>query len=400
MVNGYNYSVIRSKYFWVGLSGFAVLNILLYLFIYLFHDVVPFSEYNYVYNAHHFLKDPRIDGGRFDFLRALGQYDAQWYLRIAGEGYPKHPTNVNMEDKSVMDGLTYAFFPFYPIVLGILGRLVGSTEAAGFVLANLFLVLNFLSLYYLIKCLSSEKVAIKTIFLLMFFPLSIYFRSYFTEGLYLFLLIWFGYFLIQKRLFVAGVCLGLLTVTRGSGWLIYLLYVLVVVGLVKRKRTSFGVGIAGVAISLVPLALWFAYNFIQTGNALYFFAVRTAWTGDLSPFINLAQSYFKVVAFVTLPFHGFYYSKIDSLVILWGLILLLKSQSLIHRYLWITALFLWITPLAVNGTISFSRMQSVSFPLFFYLALSLKGFWYWLLLGFFVVSLYGASLFFVNWWWI
>src|SRR6266496_2220287 len=66
-------------------------NVLIYACTIVFHSGFPFHQFNYTYNAYHFMADPRADGGLFDFLPALGQYDAQWYLRIAATGYPDIP---------------------------------------------------------------------------------------------------------------------------------------------------------------------------------------------------------------------------------------------------------------------------------------------------------------------
>lgn len=97
---------------------FVLLNILLYLFITLFYNRVPFNDYNYYNNAHHYFDDPRIENGNFNLIQSLGVWDAQWYLFIASEGYPKNPSTSTVGDKSIMDALSYAFFPLYPLILG------------------------------------------------------------------------------------------------------------------------------------------------------------------------------------------------------------------------------------------------------------------------------------------
>src|SRR3989338_2983125 len=127
---------MSSKIF-IGFFLFIAVNFILYANIFVNHDKVPFNSLLYFDSAHHFLKDERAVGGQFDFLRAMGQYDAQWYLKIAKTGYPKNPTTVSMEEKSVMDGLTFAFFPLYPLILSFLNKPINNIETTAFVVSNL-----------------------------------------------------------------------------------------------------------------------------------------------------------------------------------------------------------------------------------------------------------------------
>src|SRR3989344_4143949 len=95
-----------SRNFRISLLAFVLINLALYIFIYIFGPTVEFARHNYFYNSHHYLEDLRaVDGSAFNFLRSLGQYDAQWYLKIAQEGYPKNPKVISIFNKQVMDGL-------------------------------------------------------------------------------------------------------------------------------------------------------------------------------------------------------------------------------------------------------------------------------------------------------
>ena len=180
-----------NKKFHLNLGIFLIINIIFYGFIILFNTRIPFSAYDYRVNAHHYLTDQRINKKSFNLLDALGQYDAQWYLKIAEKGYPKNPAPETLDNKKIMGGLSYAFFPFYPVILSIFNAPIGNIEFSAFTVANILLILNFLSLYFMIKQFYSPGIAFKTIFLLFLFPFSMFYRSYFTEGLFLFLLIWF-----------------------------------------------------------------------------------------------------------------------------------------------------------------------------------------------------------------
>lgn len=140
--------------------GFVVFNILLYFLLTIFHKAVPFHKSNYVYNAHHFLQDERVnDLSNFSFLRAMGQYDAQWYLKIAKTGYPESPKVIEITDKSEMDALTYAFFPLFPLMVRTVDLIINNIELSAFLLVNTLMLANFGSIYFVTKKLVDENTA-------------------------------------------------------------------------------------------------------------------------------------------------------------------------------------------------------------------------------------------------
>src|SRR6266852_2744550 len=99
----------QNKIFVYSFGLFVLLTVFLYLFIFLFNRSVPFHAFNYRYNSHHYFVDPRIQGQKFDFILALGQWDAQWYLKIAETGYPTGRQIEQYHDPHIMGGLSYAF---------------------------------------------------------------------------------------------------------------------------------------------------------------------------------------------------------------------------------------------------------------------------------------------------
>ncbi|MBU3978902.1 glycosyltransferase family 39 protein, partial [Patescibacteria group bacterium] len=269
--------ITPSKKLWLYLSIFIILNILLYLFIFLFNSKIPFSKFDYTKNAHHYLADPRIKGGEFNFLRAMGQYDAQWYLKIAEEGYPKNPTITDMNNKRTLDGITYAFFPLYPLILSFVNFPIKNIELTAFITSNLIMLAIFFSLYIIIKNLYDENKALKTIFLLFFFPFAIFYRSYFTEGLFLLLLIWFAYFLIKKQWLRTAFFLSLLFVTKPIGAFFGLLFLFFIINSYRHKRINMRLLIYSLTVSILPFLGWLAYCYINTGIPIYWMTAYSNW---------------------------------------------------------------------------------------------------------------------------
>ena len=365
-----------------------------------FHSALPFQQTNYTQNSHHFLLDARINGGPFVFLRALGQYDAQWYLRIATNGYPAHPTNIDMQDKTAMDGLTYAFFPLYPLLIAALNVLVGNVELSAFLLSNLLIILNTISLYLLIQKLYNPSIAVKTTLLLFLFPFSIFFRSYFAEGLQLLFLIWFAYCMSQKRMLPAACVLACLNVTKGNSMLLIVYFGIYLVWRTLTHQEKWLNTLIALLISGLPLAGWVLFNYIQTGDPLYFHSVYQSW--DSTPlYLNASMNVLSMVSLFSLPLHYFEHSFIDSFIAIATLVMLVFSWKRLPSVLWWIGFILWLTPFISHNLMSFSRYQSVSFPLFLFLALLLRNKKAYIPVAIiFSGLLILTSLYFINWYWV
>ena len=375
-------------------------NIAIYAIMVEFHAALPFQRINYVYNSHHFLPDSRASDGPFDFLRALGQYDAQWYLKIAATGYPANPSVTSMADKAVMDGLTYAFFPLYPMLVATANLVIGNVELAAFVVSNLLIIANAFSLYFLIRKLFNPALAIKTTLLLFLFPFSIFFHSYFAEGLQLLLLIWITYFLIQKKFLPCGVLLGLLNVTKGTSLLVNVLFIVLLAHQVFTHKLKFASGFLYLVVTAIPLSLWAIYNYVQTGNLFYFYAIQKSW--DSTPaYLHLFQNLWTILRLFELPLHFFHGSYINTALAIFILILLILSRKHLPPILWWTSFLLWFTPFISIDLMSFSRYQSVSFPLFLFVALLARNNKVFVpIVVVFSGLLIFTSLCFVNWYWV
>lgn len=389
-----------SRQFIYSLALFIAINVVLYTTIFSLHGKIPFNTYIYKNSSHHFFRDERAYGGAFNFLRALGQFDAQWYLKIASTGYPPNPTVTSMINKKVMDGLTYAFFPLYPLVLSMVNIFVGNIELTAFITANLIIIALFVSLYYIINKLYTHNVALKTIFLIFVFPFGIFFRSYFTEGLFLFLLVWFVYFLVKKQLFLLSLSSSLLYVTRPTG--LFLLPLIAVLMAIEIRRNKLSPVIACIyfTLSLLPFGLWLLFNYKFTGNPAYWMNVQQSWFTTPSTFNTIRYNLTIIANFFRLPTHDFHRSRVDIAIIIYAAFLLYASRKHLKKELWWISFLFWLLPLLTHDTISYSRYQSVNFPLFIFLAQKLQGKAFIAVSAILFAILLITSLYFVNWYWI
>jgi hypothetical protein len=389
--------MFRKKQFLLSLALFILLNTALFLFVFGFNNLLPLHTHGYNH-AHHYLRDTRVYADRYEFLRSLNVWDAQWYIKIAKVGYPLKEKN--FYDGSPMGKLTYAFFPLYPVTLFGFNYLFQNIELTAFILTNLLLLANFFSLYYIVTKLYSEKIAVKAVWLLFIFPFSIFYRSFYTEGIFLLLLIWFSYFLIQKRWLFAAMLAAGLFVTRPNGIVLgSILFYSFYKALGKRKlRPVKALAYIGIALSLFLVWLYFCY--VQAGNAFYWVEVQKVWYTSSSigeTFIKNISTYFF---FYDLPFHDQRKSQLDTAMMVITLFLIILSKKFLKPQLWWISFFIWLIPLLTRDTMSFARYQIVSFPLFIYLAYILKGVSLWVISVLFLVFLFVAMLYFVNWYWV
>ncbi len=373
-------------------------NLALYMFMLFGNNIFPFHKHNYLYNAHHYFEDPRIKDGSFRLLRVLGVYDSQWYLKIADKGYPKNPTTLNNNNKTIMEGLSYAFFPLFPFLLSLLNYFINNIELTAFLFNNILFLINCCSIYYIISKVFSKTLALKTTILFIIFPFSIFFRSYFAEGLFLFLLLWFTYFLKEKKFMVSAIFLSLLYITKGNSFLLYFLYLYRLTQTYTLRKFSNATFFSLLVLPFLGTAVWFSYCFLQTGNFLYFMSVRHAWSpyGIEAFFLNI----YNLMMTPFLRLHSFHSSQVDNVMFLLSIFLLTKAKRILpNEFLWANILLLSVYFIG-QDLISFSRNTSIFFPIFIYLAYILKGKLYVLILLLFSVSLSVITLLFINWYWI
>jgi Gpi18-like mannosyltransferase len=266
--------------------------------------------------------------------------------------------------------------------------------------SNILLLANFFSLYYVISRLYSERIALKAILLLFLFPFGIFYRSYFTEGLFLLLLTWFAYFLIRKKLFIAAIFTSLLFVARPNGSVMGLIFFYQLYKAVRAKKLSLMMAGLYTVLIVIPYGAWHYLCYMNAGDPFYWYHVQSLWYSSSSVLQTVWDNIMRVLTYWQLPLHEAHNSKVDTLIVILGGILLFKSKKFLKPQLWWISLLLWIFPLLLKDTMSFSRFQSVSFPLFIYLAMTLNKAYFIIVSAIFFILLCMTSIIFVNWYWV
>lgn len=376
---------------------FFVLLCFFYAFMYFARTAVPFHSQHYRDYHNKYFQTTQRQSVPENFIHNLVIYDAQWYMQLASNGYAS-PSPQELKNPAQNPAvLGYVYFPLYPFVVAVGNTLVGNVEVTAFFISLFLQGGNAALLYVLVKKITTAETAAKTVLLLFAFPFSIFFRSYYTENLFLFLLLLFSFAMMTKRYMAAALPLGLLLVTRGAGMLLLPLYAYFLLHAIRHKNLRTLHAIAALCLACIPLIGWTIFCWYQTGDPFIFFTVKQYWLQTRFPILRTLYTF---SIFPWLPFHDFHASKIDIIMIMSTGILLFKSKKILPSVLWWIALCLWITPLLTHDTMSYSRYQIVNYPLFLYLADQVKGKQYWIFVILSALSLLCVSVLFLNFYWI
>jgi hypothetical protein len=270
---------------------------------------------------------------------------------------------------------------------------------AAFIFSNLLLAIGFSSLYLFISHFYSPGLAVKTVWLFFAFPFSIFYRSYYTENLLLILSIWFLYFLINRRFTISAIFLSLLNITKGRLFPLNLMFVCLLFFYYRKHHTPFRHYLLPMLICMLPISIWIAFNYLSTGDPLFFSRVIDLWE-PAPPFISLLKNLIVIINFPFLALHSFHSSQIDVFMLILSLILIYKCRAYLRRELWWFTFLITLFPLLVIDLMSFSRYQTLCFPLFLYVAAKLPRPAYFIVLTVMIPLLFITSLYFVNWYWV
>ncbi|MCL4528763.1 MAG: hypothetical protein M1282_05060, partial [Chloroflexi bacterium] len=150
-------------------------------------------------------------------LDIFARWDSRWYFSIIKDGY----------QAPVQWGTSYsnmAFFPLYPYLVKSLGWFGldlpnGYYILVGLILSNLCFLASAVLLYKLIigPLGFRHATAQRTLGLLLVFPASFFFASFYPESLFLFLTLAAFTLALQEKWLLTGVCTALAILARPQG---------------------------------------------------------------------------------------------------------------------------------------------------------------------------------------
>jgi len=289
------------------------------------------------------------------FLWGHLNFDGEHYLAIAKDGYSPG---------------RYFFFPLYPLLVNALSH-IGNTSTvslavSGLIISHTAFLIALIGLYKLVKLDFSVKIAQLTLVVLVSFPTSFYFLSFYTESLFLCLVVWAFYAARLKKTFLAGLLGALSTATRLVG--LVLLPSLFLESASRRKC---------LILAVVPIGLlaYMLYLTRLTGDPLAFVHGIEAFGQQRSSSpILLPQVFFRYLVRIipNLNWHYFAGVFVTLLEFIVGSVFTLMSLLSFFRLRLSYSLFLagtFILPTLSGSFSSLPRYVLVCFPAFILVAM-------------------------------
>jgi 4-amino-4-deoxy-L-arabinose transferase-like glycosyltransferase len=198
--------------------------------------------------------DPRHWGPNFFFLGPWQRWDTNWYLDIARQGY------------AVGNGTTN-FPPLYPMLVGLLGRvLFEQYMLAALLISSLAYIGTLYYLYILAQRFFNEERARYAVLFMATFPSAFFLLSGYTESLYLALALAAFYYGEQKRWLLAAGLAALASITRLQGVILVIPLFFLYIQQQDFKWRKIGREGWLLLISPAPLVAYMLYVYLIVGD--------------------------------------------------------------------------------------------------------------------------------------
>lgn len=235
----------------------------------------------------------QVANGEPSFVWKLANMDGRHYIWIARDGYT---------------GTNFAFFPLYPIMVGLVHRISSLTFIYSGILVSVLSTIG--AIFFIIKITRLEEKkesVLETIILLLFFPLSFLLNAVYADALFLFLTTAAFYFARKKRWLIAGIFAALSSLTRITGMALF--PALIVEWWLQNNRPKISLNLlkkflhqAAIApiLNFLGFALYPLYLQINYGNWLLFQISMKAWKQErfVIP-IQVVYRYFRIFTTVS-----------------------------------------------------------------------------------------------------
>lgn len=307
---------------------------------------------------HHFLLYP------------FGNFDAVYYLMIAGAGY-----TVNA-----------GFFPLFPFFLWIISLPFGSVVSfypiqyiLATVLVNATVLGTIWFLYKLVRLDFAKETALEVVVAFLFFPTAFFLACFYSEGLFVLLTVSSFYSARRRNWALAGITGILLTATRlvGVAILPALLWEWYCWWRNDEKKTLRNFTLTFFPLALTPIGLiaYMLFNQYKWHDALFFVHAQGAFGNNrsISSVVILPQTLFRylnILTSVSSLQYEWWISLLELVSVLFALFFLYLAIKRKIRLSYI--IFSFIAFLIPSSTGTFTGMPRyilVIFPIFIALAL-------------------------------
>jgi hypothetical protein len=310
-----------------------------------------------------------------ELLNLPVRWDAGWYLQIASEGYRYTSTDPTVQQNIV-------FFPAYPMLVRVVGRILGgrltSDVAAGMALSVLAFGGALVYLFLFAREFVDEEASEWTVWLVAAYPFAIFYSALYSESLFLLGAVAAFYHFSKQEYWRAGAWGLLVGLTRMNGAMLAAPLLILAMSpwlpkaLVPRTRVPrpSAKAFAAAVAPCLGLAVFVLFLWTITGHPFAWLTAQLAWGRKYQGLAVLVADQYAVLAngglsaYASTP--GY-----DVLNVA-GALFAIAALWPVGRRLGIAyALFIFlnIVPALTTGTLmSAGRFSSVVFPAFIWLA--------------------------------
>jgi Gpi18-like mannosyltransferase len=226
-----------------------------------------------------------------DWSAPLLKWDAAWYVDIARDWYHFSPL-VAPEANPV------AFFPLYPLLIRVFNAVILGSDrtlpASALIVANLSALLGLAVLYRLVQSEFGTRLAQRTVWYFVVFPVSFYLTAAYAEPVFLAACVIAIYAARANRWWLGGVAGAAATLSRPYGILI--ICPLAIEYIRQHRKEPGGLMQASALAVLLPgiaLLAWMSYLYALSGDPLIFVKTQAGWDNQqlTSPLQTLLSNY-------------------------------------------------------------------------------------------------------------
>lgn len=317
------------------------------------------------------------------WVYSWANFDGVHYLTIINKGY-------------FGTGLIQAFFPLFPMTVKVL-NVFENPLIVGLIFSTFLNLVLFLTFYQFSKTFF-EKNHFLNLLIFTLFPTSFFFGAFYTESLFLILVLQAFIFSHKKNWLMASIFAGLASATRIIG--IFLLPALLWEYLINHESSNLFIKnilqtnyrqkiikqikerilnknlIHIILLSSSGLIIYMSYLYFKFNDPIYFFHVQSEFGGgrqeSLILYPQVVFRYIKILL-TARPFDLKYFTYVLEFIAgtigLLAILFSIKKFKISHLIFSLGAFFI---PTLTGTFSSMPRYILVCFPLFFFIGMNLK----------------------------
>jgi len=281
-------------------------------------------------------------------------WDGNWYNSIIQHGY---------QSGVITTQANVAFFPLYPILVGLASHFLPTYVGALLLSTGCFLG-ALLLLYKLVREKYDKNTARWALLLAAFNPWSFYFAMMYTESLFFLLAVATFYLLYHRRFWWAAIIAGLAAATRSPGIILTLIVVVSWIVAHKSQLQNPRIYLRAILLCCIGgsgLLAFMTFLYFNNHDPLAFVHVQRYWpgrSGGLFSEISLLVQHLHKMNLQYLIVAMWYGVTILGLI---GTAIWIKRRE--YSYATLTGLGI-LLPLSTGSATSMNRYGIVLFPLY------------------------------------